>query len=151
MGGRRNLAQHREWIVERLRAGATLRDVAEQLGCHHDTVRQQAAKAGYRKRRSTIEYEGELLNFAELSERTGIGAGTLWMRYQSGKRGKELVEPLHIGKCKEHVYELGLSVEVWEQVAQEARARGVRGAYNKFRLPYGAISAAMRGEWERLG
>lgn len=150
MGARLNLSPHRDWIVERLQAGDRLRDVADVLGCCPEAVRQQAKKAGYRIRRAAFKHEGEWTTFTELAERTGIQMNTLWLRYQRGKRGKELVQPLHIGKCRHYVYYLDLSYSAWQEVAEEARRRGIRETYNKLRLPMGAISAAVRGQWERL-
>ena len=46
-----------------------------------------------------IEYEGELLNFTELSQATGINRSTLSNRYWRGDRGTRLREKTRYNKC----------------------------------------------------
>lgn len=95
-----------------------------------------------------VEYRGKQMTLGEAAECSGIDYNTLYARY---RQGRPLFVPVQAGKGRGlPLYDIGWSVRDLSQVVEFAREHGVRKAVNKFGIPQGAISAMLRGEWERV-
>lgn len=155
MARKKGLHRHREEIVERLRAGESYGAIARHFGCHRWAIQNQARKAGVTSRHKSghephmVEIRGERMRLSEASRRYGISRRTLWHRIQAGDTGERLIRPVRPISRPES-YPLGVKVADWKVYAELAREIGVRRAAAKLGVPYGAITAAMRGEEERL-
>lgn len=148
-------------------SGLTVPEVAERYGVSKYAIRSLKSRLGVDWRwpegRSTIhhrrenptrmvvvEYQGERITLAEVARLSGVRYSTVHMRYQRGVRGDALGAPATGNGPPPSQYELGLSVRDWNIVAAFARENGVKRAAEKFGVPKGAVSAVLRGEWEKL-
>lgn len=96
-------------------------------------------------------YQGEERTLKEISRMAGLSYETVWLRYRRGVRGDDLGAPRRSYTNPQRVYELGISVEHWENIIiPYAREKGVDAARQMFRLPPRAVKAALRGEWHML-
>lgn len=157
MTGRKGYREHRDFIARRITEGASYGRVAAEVGCDKKTVRHWAMRAGvesaHEKRspeRRRYWVNGECLSLAQIGRRWGISITTLTERVRAGDTGDRLVRPVQ-RQHRPRFYDLGIPQGEWEKYAQWAREIGVRRVEHKTRLPFGAIAAAMRGEWELLG
>ncbi|MFP4184562.1 MAG: hypothetical protein ACLFRW_08300 [Halorhodospira sp.] len=99
----------------------------------------------------TIRGERRWYSLGELSELTGISYTTLYYRWQRGEREEgELLRSPGPGR-KPHLYELGWSERDWRHALELVRRSGAKAAAFKLSAPVGALKAAERGEWHRIG
>ena len=75
---------------------------------------------------------------------------SLYRRFHAGIRGAGLFAPATIPSAPSH-YTLGLNHGDWMIVLKVADKIGDDATRHRFGVPQGAIAAARRGEWERLG
>jgi len=149
------LAGRHEEIAQALRAGASYGEVAARLGVDKKAIYHHAKRMGIDSQHdantgtAVVEIRGERLCLNEVAHRYGISSTTLYYRYVAGDRGERLIRRPQ-AQVVPSVYELGLSVADWDWVAEIGRKLGARRARDTLALPQGAISAAMRGEYERL-
>ena len=143
----------------------TQNQTAAAIGKSRQWVARQCVKHGFEwpgkspsfPAKIFVTYRGERVHLWELAHLTGINFYTLVTRYRSGDRGAQLVRsPNTAPKGAPAIYELGLSVTEWESIADLARELGgdtpaIKKTSNKLGVPFGAVGAAVRGEWERLG
>lgn len=99
---------------------------------------------------------------ADAARISGVDYGTVYYRVVVlGWGGDKAMKPVggHSRKGSSH-YEVGLSADEWRVILAELdeedakapdRTRARQRIANRRHLPYGAISAADQGEWDRLG
>ena len=97
-----------------------------------------------------VEIDGERVTLKEASRRTGIGYSCLCRRYQRGLRGADLLrKPKRRWKVPS-IYHLDITAHDAQLVLEMVSEVGAKRTASKLGLPYGAITALMRGEWERV-
>ena len=144
----------KERAVELVRQGYSYRQAGRAVGVCHKTVMRWCKPLGvdsrhpFRKPRWVTLF-GRPMMLSEISREYGIEIHTLRARLESGDSDGRLVRPVARHR-QPKVYELGRSFSEMAQYADLARQIGIRETREKTGLPYGAIGAAVRGEWERL-
>lgn len=157
----RKIGEYMEGQRERLTAlfeqGVSYRQCANELGVSMSTIRKYKNKWGLESRnepvgvtRQYVTYKGERMGIWQAAKKAGIPPDTLWYRLRRGWRGDDLFKPVR-KYHQPNVYELDVPIREWRLVASLAREVGPKKAANTMRLPYGAITAAMRGEESKLG
>jgi len=151
----KGLSKRRGEIAELILAGHSYCQLAQHYGCHKNAIAYQAKKAGVASRYRSghephwITIHGERMRLQHAAERYGIDRRLLAFRLRMGDTGDRLIRPVRPTQRPE-VYELGYSVRDWRRYAELGRDIGPRRAMHKTGVPFGAITAAMRGEEERL-
>jgi len=147
-----------EALSSLLSRGYSYEQVARQYGVHRQTVANYAKRWGMRSAHPPhnpgslfVEFRGERLNLNQIATRLGIDYKVIWDRYRRGDRGEALARPPRKKRPTPDCYDLDISLSDWREYAQLAREVGLKTAANRTGLPYGALSAAVRGEWNRLG
>lgn len=138
--------------------GLTQQQAGDRFGCHKDTVTRYAKRYGvawpHRARFSAeigVEIDGRRMTLREAADENGIDRTTMYWRHKHGWRGRDLIDPpRHNSQAPPH-YEVGYTRDEWREIVAYASARTINAASKMFGVPYGAITAAMRGEDERLG
>jgi hypothetical protein len=97
-----------------------------------------------------IQIGDEWMSFAEAARRSNVPLSTLFERYKLGDRGKRLLRRKRRYRKPTDCYRVGISRREWQQVVDYATKHGKKATHNRLKIPMGAITAAMRGEWERL-
>lgn len=143
-------------LADRLAQRQSYTEIGRAFGLSKNQVYRRAKWWGLKTQRAAkhepqvfVEIAGERMTLYRASQRLGIEYRVLIARWRRGWRGAELLRPRIRTKPTE--YELGLSEKDWKAAAALADEIGTRHAANRLRLPYGAISAAQRGEWGKLG
>ena len=146
--------QIKQAIADRL----TRRQAADRFGCSPDTVRRHAKKCGIRwphwARFQPVVREwvnGESLTLRQAADRYGLHPSTVYWRHAHGWRGDDLVLPAAHDTRPQPFYETEYTGEDWREIIAFAKQRNIKAAAKCFGVPYGAVTAAMRGEAHRLG
>lgn len=140
-----------------LDAGLSYREIARRRGVSKDTAHARAKAWGIIPERFAgnpdahqVWFRGEHRSIQSIAREVGVPYTTVWGRYKRGVTGDALVAPSRPKAAVPACYELGYSLAEWRSVADMAREYGTKAAANRTGLPYGAIAAAEREEWERL-
>jgi len=141
-----------------LSQGESYEQVARRFGVNRQTVSNYAKRWGMRSAHPPHNpgtlfdvFHGERLNLNQIARRLDIPYKVIWDRYRRGDRGDDLTRPPRKKRPTPDCYDLDISLSDWREYAQLAREVGLKTAANRTGLPYGALSAAVRGEWSRLG
>lgn len=149
----------RKDLATELDAGASYADIARRWGgITKDGVHRRAKRWGLQSRNPArhpgapvMWFRGGWRNLHEIARLAEVHYHTVWRRYQRGERGERLARPARKKKENPKHYELDISLSDWRDYAEYARTVGLKTAANRTGIPYGALAAAVRGEWERLG
>lgn len=98
-----------------------------------------------------IWVDGQYLTLATAAKRAGLRKNNLYRRHKMGIRGPALFGPATWDTRAPAYYEIGWSWSEWCQAVALADEIGDDAARQRLGIPKGAISAARRGEVERLG
>lgn len=138
--------------------GLSQQEAAERFQCARQTVQRCRKKyavrwphRGAHKPSRFVELNGEWLSLAEVARRYGFDRDVICKRFHNGDRGAHLVRPLRHVTPPPKCYEVGLSRSDWQVVMAVAREHTPLTAARRFDIPLGAVTAALRGEEERLG
>lgn len=107
-----------------------------------------------------VQFGNRNMTLPELSRATGLPYHTLYARYHIyGLRGEALTAPLHSRRPKPPYYSIGLARDAWQEILADLRKeegqtddpiRARQRIASRYSLPYGAVSAAAEGKWEKL-
>gem|GEM_PF-5414005 len=111
---------------------------------------RDAYREGRRSNAVYIELDGERVTLAEASRRRGLTLSCIYQRYRAGDRGQRLLRPQEKRYRRPKTYNLELSMRDWEIVLDHAKRVSIDAAAIRYGVPYGAITAMLRGEWERV-
>lgn len=158
MAAIKGVRQHADEIVRRLESGESLQAIADRLGCTREPIRRIAVERGVKSKHPAkapgkiwIEEGDETITLHAFAKRYGIPYKIAYQRWQRGDRGERLRRPHKRHASPPPCYQCGVSLAQWRLYAEAAREVGPLTISNRTGLPYGAISAAVRGEWDRLG
>lgn len=148
-----------EDLAAELDAGRSYAEIARRWGgITKDGVHRRAKRWGLKSQNPAkhpgspvVWFEGARRNLHEVARLAGVHYHTVWRRYQRGYTGKALARPARRKKTVPRCYDLDISIADWREYAAMAREIGLKTTANRTGLPYGALAAAVRGEWDRLG
>lgn len=156
MGQAKNFT--REQLQQAIDDGLTQKEAGARFGCNPQTVRRWARRLGitwphfgHFLPRQRLEVFGEWLSCREIADRYGLRHSTVCWRWRHGWRGADLAAPARCDTLPRDHYEAPYSAHEWREIAGYAEERGIKTAAATFGVPYGAVTAAMRGEDHRLG
>jgi len=109
-----------------------------------------------------VRYRGEMLPLREAARRAGVNYHTAHSRWMRGWRGPRLLRKVRSTHSRQppRFYEVGLSREEWDLAIElcghyekelDCQHAARRKVADRFGVPVGALGAAIRGEWDRLG
>lgn len=111
---------------------------------------RDAYREGRRSNAVYIELDGERVTLAEAARSRGLTLSCIYQRYRAGERGQRLLRPQEKRYRRPKTYHLNMTMREWEIVLDHAKRISIDAAANRYGVPYGAITAMLRGEWERV-
>ena len=111
---------------------------------------RDAYREGRRSNAIYIELDGEWVTLAEAARRRGLTLSCIYQRYRAGERGQRLLRPQKKRYRRAKTYHLNMTMREWEIVLDHAKRVSIDAAANRYGVPYGAIAAMLRGDWERV-
>lgn len=147
----------RERLAELFEQGASYNQAAAELGVGRATITKYAKRWGLSSKNPRpatchyITYQGERMSIAEAAQRAGLHPDTLRDRIVRGLPEHRWFQPARRYTTAPRYYALDLPLSEWRMYADLAREIGPKAVHDSTGLPYGAITAAMRGEEDRLG
>lgn len=97
-----------------------------------------------------VTYRRKKMTLSEACRLRGMPYKVVLERYKKGDRGARLWRRIRRYKKTPKVFQIGLSMTELESVVQLAEQIGAKAAAQKYGIPMAAVSAAMRGELERI-
>lgn len=145
-------------LAAELATGDTFGQIARRWGANRKTLWLRAKRWGLSHDLKpgnpgvhATWFRGEQRTLHAIAAMVGVHYNTVWRRYHKGHRGEQLARPARAKTPVPDCYDLGLSLTQWREYAALAAEIGLKAAHNRTGLPYGALSAAINEDWERLG
>src|SRR5690606_8216932 len=95
-------------------------------------------------------FRSEWVTLAEAARRRGLTPSCIYQRYRAGERGQRLLRPQKKRYRRAKTYHLNMTMREWAVGLDHAKRVSIDAAANRYGVPYGAIAAMLRGDWERV-